>query len=177
VAKLGLSDEVVTLFSGESDPYFGVDLPGAEPIGSLLRNPDRLATFDIVFINCGALAWTEYGPGPLSTDGTIRRNLRDFVEAGGRLYVTDLSYDLLEGAFPSLVDYHGGGAGLGASPESAGAADLGEDIAALPATVGDEGLREWLEATGELDGDGITVRGLVEGWAMVDAVDEELAKV
>jgi hypothetical protein len=177
LAKLGLSDDSVRLFAGETDSYYGADLPGAEPIGALLHDPDRLATFDIVFINCGALAWDERGPGDLSTDSDVRANLRAFVEAGGRLYVTDLSYDLLEGAFPSLVDYSGAGAGLGGSPEAAGAADSGDDLPALAATVDDAGLREWLDATGSLDGEGITVRGLIGGWAMIDSVDDTRARV
>lgn len=176
LAKLGLDDDAVALFAGETTEIFGVDLPGAEPIGALLRDPDRLATFDIVFINCGALAWDERGPGELTTDEDVSANLRAFVEGGGRLYVTDLSYDLLEGSFPSLVDYYGAGAGLGGSPEPDGAADWGEDIPAMTATVEDDGLRDWLAATGD-GGDEITVRGLLRGWAMIDGVDDGLARV
>ncbi len=173
LAKIGVDASAVDLFAGEYDPYFPEPLDGNEPASALLQSPDRLRQYDIVFVDCGGLAFE----GRLASDATVRTNVREFVEAGGRLYVTDLAYDLAEGAFPPFVDYSGGGAGLDGSPEQAGSAGMGQDRVSLGATVEDDALGEWLEATGEPAGDEITVRGLITGWAMVDGVDGERTRV
>lgn len=82
-----------------------------------LRDPKRLAGFDVVFLTCGGApeSWTtgkEFGAG--SRPGTVRvemrqdvqdelkQSLRDFVKKGGTLYVSDLRLLILRNAFPEI---------------------------------------------------------------------------
>lgn len=89
-----------------------------------------ITDYNIVFLNCGN--GCEPGGGGLVTvlddaltdfseSNTI---LRNYVNGGGALYVTDLSYDFIEQAFPEYVDFLNGG--HGSSAETAQVAQEGQ---------------------------------------------------
>jgi hypothetical protein len=67
----------------------------------LLDTPAALSTYDVLFINCGALLdFTG------SADGArMAQNLRSYVEAGGSVYASDLSAGLIAEAYPDLIDF------------------------------------------------------------------------
>lgn len=60
-----------------------------------LQNPARLSEFDILFFTCGEAK---------SLSPVIKDNLRNYVEAGGTLYASDLRFDVIAEAFPEFVD-------------------------------------------------------------------------
>jgi hypothetical protein len=70
-------------------------------IADLMGDPALLATYDAVLVNCGAdeTDWQE--------DSSLHDNLRNYVLAGGSLYVSDLAYDVVEHTFPEFVNFVG----------------------------------------------------------------------
>ena len=65
-----------------------------------LRDPARLAEYDIIFFNCGMDdMWT------LESD--LMQNLQDYVGNGGSIYASDQAYYVLEGPFPDAADFVG----------------------------------------------------------------------
>ncbi len=66
----------------------------------------NIFNYDIVFINCGAREFSDsfYGLAPEAP--RTKEILRDYVELGGRLYVTDLAYDFVEQTFPEFIDFY-----------------------------------------------------------------------
>jgi len=99
------------------------------------------------------------------------------VLSGGRLYVTDRSYDYIEQipAFSPLIDFGPGASG--AAPETPDDAYVGDDGITTEALVLDQGLAEWLRAVEAVTGDElISADGRVHidhfliGWSMQYAV-------
>ncbi len=72
------------------------------PALQLLRDPAQLAAYDLIFFNCGsaAIKWVKGYP-------EIKKNLADFVVAGGSFYASDLSWAYVEAAFPDAIDFYG----------------------------------------------------------------------
>lgn len=128
------------------------DLYNASSEGvSLLTDWDLLSQYQIVFLPCASGWFDSYlnNPDALET-------LRNFVSAGGRLYVTDWSYDILANTFPDPISYtnHNG---------SLGSAEGG--VYDAPAKVVDAGLAAWLE------GQEITDFDLEANWTELDKVN------
>lgn len=68
----------------------------------VLMDPLLLGQYQILFFNCGSAAqdWITDFP-------QIRQNLAAFVESGGSIYASDLSWAYVEGPFPDAVDFLG----------------------------------------------------------------------
>lgn len=93
----------------------------------------------IVFLPCGD--FTQPPPNvDLSADPTIQANLRAFVDAGGRLYVTDWHYDFVARTFPGFVTFKGQ-----SDTACSGCERLSYDAAA---EVKDPDLAAWLSGQG-----------------------------
>ncbi|MEZ4318692.1 MAG: carboxypeptidase-like regulatory domain-containing protein [Myxococcota bacterium] len=68
---------------------------------SLLRDPNRMAQYDVLFFNCGMSdAWLDH-------DTEVAQNLRTFVENGGSIYASDWSYYLVEASFRDQNSFAG----------------------------------------------------------------------
>ncbi len=102
---------------------------------SLLMNKAELMKYHVVFIPCGESA------DPLATDAVAKQNLDEFVQAGGKLYVTDWSYEFVRQPFPGFLSWAD-------ESQTIGSAASGDEWDA-PATAADQGLGEWLAATGD----------------------------
>jgi hypothetical protein len=102
---------------------------------SLLKNKAELMKYHVVFIPCGS------SDDAMTTDPEAKANLDEFVQAGGKLYVTDWSYEFVRQPFPGFLDW---------ADETAtvGSAASGNEWDA-PATAADTGLADWLTATGD----------------------------
>lgn len=114
----------------------------------LLSDDEALIGYDFVFAPCGH--YDDYAA--LMTSEVNRRRLQDYVNEGGKLYVTDYAYDVLEQPFPAYIDF--------AAPEGAdGNADghIGDPDYMSIAAIGtlqydsqnralDPNLARWLEA-------------------------------
>lgn len=118
---------------------------------SLLENEAELMKFHVIFIPCGGSS------DPASTSTKARQNLQKFVEAGGKLYVTDWSYEFVRQVFPGFLSWEGETAALGSAAS-------GNEWDA-PATAADQGLADWLAATGDKS---FTVKG---NWTTITSVN------
>jgi len=67
----------------------------------LLSNPDALAEYDIVFLNCGISEnW-------IGQSGQIGQSLMQYVSAGGSIYASDWAYYFVETGWPEAADFYG----------------------------------------------------------------------
>ncbi len=102
---------------------------------AFLTDYATISQYHIVYIPC-ADSW----PDSYLSDPQVLDNLRKFIAAGGRLYVTDWSYDVLRQMEPTPISWVNDGGGYG-------------DAHLLPsydadATATDQGLADWLGAQG-----------------------------
>ena len=121
----------------------------------------------VVFFNCGL------DEAMLDTPAN-RDTLRAFVEAGGRIYASDLAYDIVEQVFPAYVDFEGSPGTPADQPEEAGAAEQGDSGIEVNATV-DTTLAAWLQgvtcATGPCVNAGkVHIEGFLSSWAVMAGV-------
>lgn len=156
------------------DRYEGQTFEGAisEETTRLLREPAAIDEYAYLFINCGSELETPHALGgpSLLDEVAVRKNLRRWVAAGGRLYVTDQSYDFVEQLFPERVDFAGDESHGGA--EWNGAAEIGTELPRAEADVLDDTLRDWLDVHGMLGDDGtVPILHLSAGWAVMDGAD------
>ncbi len=73
-------------------------LPGRR----LLHDAERLAQYDVVFINCATGIDLRVD---LPEMALIRRNLQNFVNAGGSLYVSDLAAGIIDTLWPGRITF------------------------------------------------------------------------
>jgi hypothetical protein len=114
----------------------GADGPTVE----LLADPARLATYDIIFAECGGtLGWLPQD-APL-----VMPNIKDFVLRGGALYMSDYAWVLGEWSFPDKVEWHGSDdpAGMGQS----GSPQVIPSDTQVSATIADGNLAGYLGKT------------------------------
>ncbi len=163
LAKLGLAPDAFQIVPGTSDAADS----GTEAASALLADPSRLSNYDIIFVDCGA-ALAEPTYYPALNNPAYATNLRTFVQNGGRLYVTDESYDLIEDTWPSAIDFQAGSNGLSSTPQPADAAEVGAGMNPVNATVHDDTLASWLMQNGTVDASGqLATQGWLDGWAVI----------
>ncbi len=102
--------------------------------------------------------------------------LRAYVNEGGKLYITDLSYDFVEQAFPEYIDFLGSDDVLETMPEWADEAEWGTGGITSNATVNDSQLTSWLnnvtcEGGSCRNSDGtVRVTGFADGWGVMNGI-------
>ncbi len=178
--RLELGTESFTLYDGNES------LPATySEFSEVLLDPAALASHDIIFINCD-----DFGLGEELESGdtaTKIANLREYVMNGGKIYVTDLSYDYVEQAFPNYLDFKDGGSGMTA--ETPGAAETGSDRHDENAAIGVSAMGDWLDNVtvntgnpddncfettvngklGARNADGsVFIADLLSGWGVID---------
>lgn len=110
----------------------GFDLVDSYDAAEFFSEWTNLAQYHVIFMPCDS-DWFF----PALDSAEVRDNVRKFVEAGGRLYVTDWSYDILKAVFPDPIQWLG-------DTGSNGSAQLSLSFDGK-AQVQDEGLGAWLE--------------------------------
>ncbi len=99
----------------------------------LVKNAAELQKYHVVFIPC------DDRDNPQSATAETRQNLQAFVKSGGKLYVTDWSYEWVRQPFGGFLGFDG--------DQSFGQTTVSEYDGA--GTVVDPGLKDWLTAVGE----------------------------
>lgn len=117
--KLGLAADAVTIFTDKAK----------------LHEAGALDGFHIVFIPCHEASEPEHMSAP-----EVLANLNDYVKKGGKLYVSDWSYEYVRGAFAGFVQWEGESDVLGTAAQG--------DRYDAPATAVEPGLGKWLTAIG-----------------------------
>jgi len=161
LAKLGIGQ----LTSGGSfdkssapyDYYENAFPPSAAKFSprTLITDPATIGKYQIVFIPCSGSDGTtcnDYQPG----ESGVQNTLKGFVAAGGKLYVTDYSYEYVRQPWPGGIDFDGATSSIGSGCQP-GAYDA-------PADVADPGLSSWLTAAGDPS------FTLEQSWTMIDAL-------
>lgn len=118
---------------------------------SLLLDEAGLAKYHVVFIPCGS------SDDSTSTSAQAQANVQKFVASGGKLYVTDWSYEFVRQPFPGFLSWEG-------ETSTLGSAATGDEWGA-PATAVDQGLSDWLAATGDatfkVEGNWTTIKDVI----------------
>jgi len=70
----------------------------------LLKDPPALASYSLLFISCAPNIWSSYSTADRAT---IVKNLGAWVSSGGRMIVTDHSYDYVAQTWPNEIIWHG----------------------------------------------------------------------
>ena len=99
-------EDVLDVLALEYDTYNG---RAGTAYLDLLRDPDRLASYDIVFLNCGM------GDQWRNHQAEINANLQTYVRNGGSVYASDWAYYLVESTWPATNDFHGNDSRFGAA--------------------------------------------------------------
>jgi hypothetical protein len=99
---------------------------------ALLDDLTELLKYQIVFLPC------DREDDPRSQ--TAAENIRSFVAAGGRLYVTDYSYEFVRQPFPGYITWENEAERLGSATVSKWDAE---------GTAQDQDLSDWLSSTGD----------------------------
>lgn len=160
LVKLGLGKLVADEVDKASLPFDLYDDPspsGAKSAGRLLADPALLAQYQIVLLPCRGSSGTTCDDS-MPGDPAVASALRGFVEGGGRLYVTDYSYEFVRQLWPGTISWAGASASLGSACEKT-AYDA-------PGVVDDSGLHDWLGAIGHAN---VTLK---ESWTTIDGVSE-----
>jgi hypothetical protein len=177
--ELGLDQDQFDLYNGIDDPDFGGTPDAVADLDALLYDPVELARYDVLFVNCSHDDFED-----VLTDPDVRDNLEGYVARGGRLYVTDWSYDYVEqvSQFSDRIDFAPGPSD--GAPEPRDDAAVGPEGVTIDAHVEDADLASWLEAVedvagGELISERRTVQisHLASDWVMQYGADEGLGKV
>lgn len=107
----------------------------------MFSNYDLIKDFQIIFIPCDGDFDEHSGPyDNLLLDPAVRDNLLRWIKDGGRLYVTDYQYDVLQRILPDYIHWEGESTDFGTA-ELTGEYDA-------PAIVNDDGLKQWLSLQG-----------------------------
>jgi hypothetical protein len=174
---LGKTDENSLLIEGTElfDIYDGT--------GNDIKYPDFLTIFDIdnatnkpklfqyqiLFINCGVdQEWDIFIGDPAKKD-----MLREYVNQGGRLFVTDQAYDFVEQAFPEYLDFYGSDNTNYTVAEEWNQAEVGKGDIEVTGVVKDFYLAWWLHGlafSSINDKDEIQISGFATSWAVLNGV-------
>jgi hypothetical protein len=141
LGKIGLGDidstgvlvpntESFDLYDNGNDPTWS-GFASAGLMTDLVTNPTALAQYHVLFVPCiGGSGLAEIESNPQAAT-----NVREWVEAGGRIYATDYAQDWIEALFPDYQTFNG----EPGPPTPIGAFDS-------TATVLDADLLSWLQS-------------------------------
>ncbi|UCH15533.1 MAG: hypothetical protein JSV22_06105 [Bacteroidales bacterium] len=180
LAKLGMgeinSDYQLIPGTEKFDIYdgaysFDFDYPLFEVIFTIdpsTGNP-LIDNYDMVFINCGNSYEYE-----ILADADKISILRQYVNDGGKLYITDLSYDFVEQVFPEYIDFYGSDEVTDTEAEEMDVAQIGDYSITSNATINDNQLLSWLKTVACQGGsclnsdNTVHIAGFLSGWALIN---------
>jgi len=121
LAKLDMgivgTDNSLVMGSEVFDLY---NVDGYEPNTALLGDLSRMLQYHIIFFPCtiDGSPLLSHPTAPLEDDAVLA-NIRAFLEAGGKIYATDMMYDVFEQVVPMYLDICGDDAVIDAGDEEA----------------------------------------------------------
>jgi hypothetical protein len=150
LAKLTLgsteSDGTLVMGSQEFDIY---NVDPYEPNTALLEDLSRMLGYHIIFFPCTISGSPQIGhpTEPLEHE-TVRANIRAFLDAGGKIYATDMMYDVFEQPLPMYVEFCGDDDVMNAADEEAWAHVETQSGWTSHGWSADDDLSAWLSALG-----------------------------
>jgi hypothetical protein len=155
---IGASLQKLGMLSGSFD-LFQYPWPpdAADPFNpdKLLHDPAVMNRYHIVFTPCDSSDGVTCSYS-MAQDGATHSTISQFVDQGGKLYVTDYSYDYIREIWPEYVDWT-------QQTSDFGSACLTGSYDA-PAVVEDQGMADWLAAQG------VSSFTLEANWTMIEQV-------
>jgi len=150
-------------------------------VEDLLLNDGAIFHYNTVFLNCGMRGVGDrqyngvFEDDQILVDDQAIADIRGFVEGGGSLYVSDWGYDLIERAWPNVIEFFGDDEriddaqeGLPPDPEIE---DNYAPVSARTAHIVDADL---LEGLGRSEGDDeIRIVFDVDSWAVMESINNE----
>ncbi len=158
LAKLGLAELTGDAFAPVNKATASFDFIDGGARNGFLSNWDQIKNYHVVFIPCSGSSGTTCNDS-LPGNAQAQETLRQFVRAGGKLYVTDYSYEFLRQPWPGLVNFGSANGSLGSGCLSS--------VYHAPATVNDDGLRAWLAAQNPP----VINFDVLDNWTRVDALN------
>ncbi len=150
-------------------------VPGKN-LADVLSAPATLDEYNMAFLSCAPDAYSTYLSDGYSAT-TMSSNTQSWVTGGGRMFVTDLSYDYISQAFPTEITWAGhqanpwpiDGADIGCAPPGSGTA---AHSALYNTTIDDPSLAQWLTDLGLASGNPSVakVQGYYQPWATISSV-------
>lgn len=137
--------------------------PYPSPV-TLITDPKEISKYHIVFLPCsGGTNGSDMG-GPKCTgvynyDARVKSNLSEFVAKGGRLYVSDWSYEYVRQVFPGYVTWRGENSTIGSACMGGG----GDQSVSRQ----DSGLNAWLSAQGQ------SLTSVKDAWTAISSVQDK----
>jgi hypothetical protein len=119
-----------------------------------------LASYHVVFLPCSGTVNDPGQSGPacsVSVDPQLKAAVKDFVGQGGKLYVSDWSYEYVRQGWPGFVKWMGETSQIGSGCQGGGAD--------LPAQFDDASLKDWMTAIGEGNA------SLKSAWSTIEKVN------
>lgn len=132
--------------------------PTCTPIDTLANLVGKSASktiddYNLLFISCAPDAYKSYGTPALAA------NAASYVQAGGRMFVTDMSYDWVAQAFPSAITWMG----PTGSPQPVDGANVGV-AGTYNGNVDDMNLLAWLKNFGIANP--VPIQGFLNPWSV-----------
>lgn len=162
--KLKLGTEKFKLYGALGAGYETSDKLFADADGD--GKPD-IFKYTIVFWNCGT-------DEAVPLTAANKEILRQYVQGGGKLYASDLAYDIVEQVFPAYIDFYGSDAVAASTAEIIDEAQVGISGITVNATV-DPALQAWLRSVTcaggpcvQADGS-VKIEGFLSGWAVINS--------
>jgi hypothetical protein len=154
-------------------------MAGAPSVETLVTDLEKMLQYHIIFFPCDA-----GGRADLLMDEQVRKNIRDYVAAGGRLYVADWAGDWADAIFPAEITLTGDGTDTPAeaydresdtwNTEMFGDSN-GSPSYTSTSSAADPGMAEWLDGqttpNGPIVADSFSVSGNWNRLESVNAVD------
>lgn len=137
---------------------------------TLLSTPATLNTYDVIIVPCGSLG--NFGVSGVLTPQMVT-NLQAWLGMGGRLYASDLSYDVVAQAAPAAITWAvGPSSHVGADPADVGQGGTSAMPLTIMANVDDPGLLAWLQLVHAVPAGStqIPITDLKDPWAAIDSV-------
>ena len=104
---LGQADGSGTLRRG-TEPFDIYNISGYPPVSELITNLDTMLQYHIIFFPCTIGGGeTLEDPTDFLSGSAVLENIRRYVTAGGKLYATDMMYDIFEQPMPEYLDMCG----------------------------------------------------------------------
>jgi hypothetical protein len=126
-----------------------------------------LGNYHVVFLPCSGRV-NEPGQGGMACEVSVDPKLRDaakaFVAQGGKLYVSDWSYEYVRQGWPGAISWVGQTSQIGSGCQGGGAD--------LPAEFNDVPLRDWMTAIGEGNASLKSAWSTIEKVSPVSSIDE-----
>ncbi len=137
-----------------------------QPIETLLKNEAMLEQYSLLFLSC---APGKFKALAAADQQAIVANLQTWTQKGGRLFVTDNSYDYVAQAFPSAVTFLNGNATVDAANVGYGTSSAGSTYTGQ---INDTTLTAWLAAVGAIPAgsNAVMLTGYLNKWSVIQSL-------